>query len=70
MEMNSTRLLFVFVRSGLESTLERSPIARERTGLLLHQLYKAGTLPTEQYYRGSVTSEFSTCGTALHTNDL
>uniref|UniRef100_A0A4W5Q0R5 Eukaryotic translation initiation factor 4 gamma 1 n=1 Tax=Hucho hucho TaxID=62062 RepID=A0A4W5Q0R5_9TELE len=51
-EMNSTRLLFVFVRSGLESTLERSPIARERTGLLLHQLYKAGTLPTEQYYRG------------------
>uniref|UniRef100_A0A8C8JU75 Eukaryotic translation initiation factor 4 gamma 1 n=1 Tax=Oncorhynchus tshawytscha TaxID=74940 RepID=A0A8C8JU75_ONCTS len=51
-EINSTRLLFVFVRSGLESTLERSPIARERTGLLLHQLYKAGTLPTEQYYRG------------------
>uniref|UniRef100_A0A8C7HSH2 Eukaryotic translation initiation factor 4 gamma 1 n=1 Tax=Oncorhynchus kisutch TaxID=8019 RepID=A0A8C7HSH2_ONCKI len=51
-EMNSTPLLFVFVRSGLESTLERSPIARERTGLLLHQLYKAGTLPTEQYYRG------------------
>ncbi|CAB1349176.1 unnamed protein product [Coregonus sp. 'balchen'] len=51
-EMNSTPLLFVFVRSGLESTLERSPIARERMGLLLHQLYKAGTLPTEQYYRG------------------
>uniref|UniRef100_A0A4W5PB12 Eukaryotic translation initiation factor 4 gamma 1 n=1 Tax=Hucho hucho TaxID=62062 RepID=A0A4W5PB12_9TELE len=51
-EMNSTPLLFVFVRSGLESTLERSPIARERMGLLLHQLYKAGNLPTEQYYRG------------------
>ncbi|XP_031646938.1 eukaryotic translation initiation factor 4 gamma 1 isoform X13 [Oncorhynchus kisutch] len=51
-EMNSTPLLFVFVRSGLESTLERSPIARERMGLLLHQLYKAGTLPKEQYYRG------------------
>uniref|UniRef100_A0AAZ3RD57 Eukaryotic translation initiation factor 4 gamma 1 n=1 Tax=Oncorhynchus tshawytscha TaxID=74940 RepID=A0AAZ3RD57_ONCTS len=51
-EMNSTPLLFVFVRSGLESTLERSPIVRERMGLLLHQLYKAGTLPKEQYYRG------------------
>ncbi|KAL0973365.1 hypothetical protein UPYG_G00202500 [Umbra pygmaea] len=51
-EMNSTPLLFLFVRNGLESTLERSAIARERIGLLLHQLYKIGTLPAEQYYRG------------------
>ncbi|KAM3615524.1 uncharacterized protein V6R79_003497 [Siganus canaliculatus] len=51
-EMNSTQLLFVFVRNGLESTLERSTIAREHMGLLLHQLLKTGTLPTLQYYKG------------------
>ncbi|KAI1893865.1 hypothetical protein AGOR_G00128060 [Albula goreensis] len=51
-EMNSVQLLFVFVRNGIESTLERSTIAREHMGLLLHQLVKAGTLPTEQYYKG------------------
>lgn len=53
-EMNSTQLLSVFVRNGLESTLERSTIAREHMGLLLQQLIKAGVLPTEQYYHGSV----------------
>uniref|UniRef100_A0A674EHE2 Eukaryotic translation initiation factor 4 gamma, 1a n=1 Tax=Salmo trutta TaxID=8032 RepID=A0A674EHE2_SALTR len=51
-ELNSAPLLFVFVRNGLEDTLERSAIARERMGLLLHQLLKAGTLPTTQYYKG------------------
>lgn len=55
-EMNSTQLLFVFVRNGLESTLERSTIAREHMGLLLHQLIKTGMLPTQQYYKGSVRS--------------
>uniref|UniRef100_A0AAZ3NPT0 Eukaryotic translation initiation factor 4 gamma 1 n=1 Tax=Oncorhynchus tshawytscha TaxID=74940 RepID=A0AAZ3NPT0_ONCTS len=51
-ELNSTPLLFVFVRNGLENTLERSAIARERMGQLLHQLIKAGTLPTTEYYKG------------------
>uniref|UniRef100_A0A8C4GYM2 Eukaryotic translation initiation factor 4 gamma 1 n=1 Tax=Dicentrarchus labrax TaxID=13489 RepID=A0A8C4GYM2_DICLA len=51
-EMNSTQLLFVFVRNGLESTLERSTIAREHMGQLLHQLIKTGILPTQQYYKG------------------
>ncbi|XP_026229852.1 eukaryotic translation initiation factor 4 gamma 1a isoform X2 [Anabas testudineus] len=51
-ELNSTSLLYVFVRNGVESTLERSTIAREHMGLLLHQLVKAGTLPTQQYYKG------------------
>lgn len=55
-EMNSTQLLFVFVRNGLESTLERSTIAREHMGMLLHQLIKTGILPTEHYYKGSVWS--------------
>uniref|UniRef100_A0A8D0DGP7 Eukaryotic translation initiation factor 4 gamma 1 n=1 Tax=Sander lucioperca TaxID=283035 RepID=A0A8D0DGP7_SANLU len=51
-EMNSTQLLFVFVRNGLESTLERSTIAREHMGLLLQQLIKNDILPTQQYYNG------------------
>uniref|UniRef100_H3A733 Eukaryotic translation initiation factor 4 gamma 1 n=1 Tax=Latimeria chalumnae TaxID=7897 RepID=H3A733_LATCH len=51
-ELNSPTLLFIFVRNGIESTLERSTIAREHMGLLLYQLVKAGTLPKEQYYKG------------------
>uniref|UniRef100_A0AAV2J0Z0 Eukaryotic translation initiation factor 4 gamma 1-like n=1 Tax=Knipowitschia caucasica TaxID=637954 RepID=A0AAV2J0Z0_KNICA len=51
-EMNSPQLLYVFVRNGLESTLERSPIAREHLGLLMQQLVKNGTLPKPQYFKG------------------
>uniref|UniRef100_A0A8C6TF56 Eukaryotic translation initiation factor 4 gamma n=1 Tax=Neogobius melanostomus TaxID=47308 RepID=A0A8C6TF56_9GOBI len=51
-ELNSASLLFVFVRVGLESTLERSTIAREHMGLLLHHLIKAETLLPQQYYKG------------------
>ncbi|KAG9343267.1 hypothetical protein JZ751_014248 [Albula glossodonta] len=51
-EMNAEQLLFLFVRNGIESTLERSTIAREHMGLLLRQLVKAGTLPSQQYYKG------------------
>lgn len=51
-ELNSASLLFVFVRMGLEQTLERSTIAREHMGQLLHQLVKAETLPPQQYYKG------------------
>lgn len=51
-ELSSASLLYVFVRCGLESTLERSTIAREHMGLLLHQLIKAGTLLPQQYYKG------------------
>ncbi|XP_078791297.1 eukaryotic translation initiation factor 4 gamma 1a isoform X4 [Oryzias latipes] len=51
-ELNSASLLYVFVRNCVESTLERSTIAREHMGLLLHNLVKAGTLPTQQYFKG------------------
>ncbi|XP_046874129.1 eukaryotic translation initiation factor 4 gamma 1a isoform X2 [Hypomesus transpacificus] len=51
-EMNSGSLLFVFVRNGVESTLERSTIARQHMGLLLHQLYISGSLTAQQYYQG------------------
>uniref|UniRef100_A0A8C5YFG2 Eukaryotic translation initiation factor 4 gamma 1 n=1 Tax=Microcebus murinus TaxID=30608 RepID=A0A8C5YFG2_MICMU len=51
-ELSSPSLLFIFVRHGVESTLERSAIARERMGQLLHQLLYAGHLSTAQYYQG------------------
>uniref|UniRef100_A0A3Q3X251 Uncharacterized protein n=1 Tax=Mola mola TaxID=94237 RepID=A0A3Q3X251_MOLML len=51
-ELNSASLLHVFVRMGVESTLERSTSARQHMGLLLHHLVKEGTLPTQQYYKG------------------
>lgn len=53
-ELNSASLLFVFVRCGIESTLERSTVAREHMGSLLHNLVKDGILPTQQYYKGWV----------------
>ncbi|XP_075893467.1 eukaryotic translation initiation factor 4 gamma 1-like isoform X2 [Nelusetta ayraudi] len=51
-ELNSASLLYVFVRRGVESTLERRTVARERIGLLLYQLVKAGMLPKQQFYKG------------------
>ncbi|XP_029418500.1 eukaryotic translation initiation factor 4 gamma 1 isoform X12 [Nannospalax galili] len=51
-ELASPSLLFIFVRHGIESTLERSTIAREHMGQLLHQLLCVGLLPTAQYYQG------------------
>uniref|UniRef100_A0A4W4FZT4 Eukaryotic translation initiation factor 4 gamma, 1a n=1 Tax=Electrophorus electricus TaxID=8005 RepID=A0A4W4FZT4_ELEEL len=51
-ELNSPSLLFVFVRNGVESTLERSTIAREHMGQLLHRLISNSVLPTEQYHKG------------------
>uniref|UniRef100_A0A671FVC4 Eukaryotic translation initiation factor 4 gamma 1 n=1 Tax=Rhinolophus ferrumequinum TaxID=59479 RepID=A0A671FVC4_RHIFE len=51
-ELASPSLLFIFVRHGIESTLERSAIAREHMGQLLHQLLSAGHLSTAQYYQG------------------
>ncbi|XP_032386526.1 eukaryotic translation initiation factor 4 gamma 1a isoform X3 [Etheostoma spectabile] len=51
-ELNSASLLYVFVRNGVESTLERSTIARAHMGLLLQQLVKADLLPPAQYYKG------------------
>nr|XP_045007036.1 eukaryotic translation initiation factor 4 gamma 1 isoform X5 [Jaculus jaculus] len=51
-ELASPSLLFIFVRHGIESTLERSTIAREHMGRLLHQLLYTGHLSTAQYYQG------------------
>ncbi|XP_077412357.1 eukaryotic translation initiation factor 4 gamma 1a isoform X2 [Vanacampus margaritifer] len=51
-ELNSTALLYVFVRQGMESTLERSTSAREHIGMLLHKLIHLGTMPVPQYFKG------------------
>ncbi|XP_051989762.1 eukaryotic translation initiation factor 4 gamma 1-like isoform X4 [Xyrauchen texanus] len=51
-ELNSAPMLFVFVRNGVESTLERSTIAREHIGQLFQKLVKGGILPADQYHKG------------------
>ncbi|KAM9801706.1 eukaryotic translation initiation factor 4 gamma 1-like [Neosynchiropus ocellatus] len=51
-ELNCPQLLFVFVQTGLDYTLEKSPKAREDMGLLLQHLIKNQTLSTQQYYKG------------------
>ncbi|XP_061493447.1 eukaryotic translation initiation factor 4 gamma 1 isoform X2 [Rhineura floridana] len=51
-ELNCPSQLYIFVRNGIESTLERSTIAREHMGLLLYQLVKGDSLSKEQYYKG------------------
>lgn len=44
--------LHVFVRVGVESTLERSQITREHMGLLLLRLLQQGPLPRAQFLQG------------------
>ncbi|XP_070802000.1 eukaryotic translation initiation factor 4 gamma 1 isoform X3 [Pituophis catenifer annectens] len=51
-ELGCPTQLYIFVRNGIESTLERSTIAREHMGLLLYHLVKASHLSKEQYYKG------------------
>ncbi|XP_016420061.1 eukaryotic translation initiation factor 4 gamma 3-like [Sinocyclocheilus rhinocerous] len=50
-EMDQPSLLFVFVRMGLECTLERSQKAREHMGLLYYQLIQKGILPHSQLFK-------------------
>ncbi|XP_077458729.1 eukaryotic translation initiation factor 4 gamma 3 isoform X3 [Stigmatopora argus] len=48
----SSSPLQIFVRIGVESTLERSQITREHMGLLFYQLLQQGVLPKDQFYKG------------------
>nr|XP_009304365.1 eukaryotic translation initiation factor 4 gamma 3 isoform X2 [Danio rerio] len=52
LEIEQPSMLCVFVRMGLESTLERSQKAREHMGLLYYQLIQKGILPHSQLYKG------------------
>ncbi|XP_053542081.1 eukaryotic translation initiation factor 4 gamma 3 isoform X3 [Ictalurus punctatus] len=51
-ELEQATMLYVFVRVGVESTLERSQITREHMGQLFHQLLQAGSLSKSQFFKG------------------
>ncbi|MBN3307711.1 IF4G3 factor, partial [Amia calva] len=51
-ELDQPALLHVFVRVGVESTLERSQITRDHMGQLLFQLVQAGTLSKSEFFKG------------------
>ncbi|NWR62876.1 IF4G3 factor, partial [Bucorvus abyssinicus] len=51
-ELSTQNLLPVFVRVGVESTLERSQITRDHMGQLLHQLVQAGKLSKQDFFKG------------------
>lgn len=51
-ELEQPAMLYVFVRVGVESTLERSQITRDHMGQLLYQLLQAGSLLKLQFFKG------------------
>lgn len=51
-ELEQPSMLYVFVRVGVESTLERSQITRDHMGQLFHQLLQAGILSKPQFFKG------------------
>uniref|UniRef100_A0A8C5GRG5 Eukaryotic translation initiation factor 4 gamma, 3a n=1 Tax=Gouania willdenowi TaxID=441366 RepID=A0A8C5GRG5_GOUWI len=51
-ELNLGSQLHIFVRVGVESTLERSQITREHMGQLFFQLVQRGILPKPEFYKG------------------
>ncbi|XP_073937205.1 eukaryotic translation initiation factor 4 gamma 3 isoform X21 [Castor canadensis] len=51
-ELNAQGLLHVFVRVGVESTLERSQITRDHMGQLLYQLMQSEKLSKQDFFKG------------------
>nr|XP_041576368.1 eukaryotic translation initiation factor 4 gamma 3 isoform X14 [Taeniopygia guttata] len=51
-ELSAQNLLPVFVRVGVESTLERSQITRDHMGQLFHQLLHSGKLSKQDFFKG------------------
>lgn len=51
-ELDLGSQLYIFVRVGVESTLERSQITRDHMGQLFFQLVHQGILPKTQLYKG------------------
>ncbi|NXA71581.1 IF4G3 factor, partial [Thryothorus ludovicianus] len=51
-ELSAQSLLPVFVRTGVESTLERSQVTRDHLGQLLHQLVQSGKLNKQDFFKG------------------
>ncbi|XP_062871620.1 eukaryotic translation initiation factor 4 gamma 3 isoform X3 [Trichomycterus rosablanca] len=51
-ELEQPSMLYVFVRVGVESTLERSQITRDHMGQLFYQLLQAECLSKPQFFKG------------------
>uniref|UniRef100_A0AAY4EB52 Eukaryotic translation initiation factor 4 gamma 3-like n=1 Tax=Denticeps clupeoides TaxID=299321 RepID=A0AAY4EB52_9TELE len=51
-ELSQIAMLHVFVRVGVESTLERSQITRDHMGQLFYQLVQSETLSKAQFFSG------------------
>lgn len=51
-ELDLASQLHIFVRVGVESTLERSQITRDHMGQLFFQLLHQGILPKSEFYKG------------------
>lgn len=51
-ELDLVSQLHIFVRVGVESTLERSQITRDHMGQLFFQLLHQGILPKPEFYKG------------------
>ncbi|XP_008588928.1 PREDICTED: eukaryotic translation initiation factor 4 gamma 3 isoform X3 [Galeopterus variegatus] len=51
-ELSALGLLHVFVRVGVESTLERSQITRDHMGQLLYQLVQSEKLSKQDFFKG------------------
>nr|XP_021589710.2 eukaryotic translation initiation factor 4 gamma 3 isoform X3 [Ictidomys tridecemlineatus] len=51
-ELSAQGLLHVFVRTGVESTLERSQITRDHMGQLLYQLVQSEKLSKQDFFKG------------------
>ncbi|XP_045714559.1 eukaryotic translation initiation factor 4 gamma 3 isoform X6 [Phyllostomus hastatus] len=51
-ELSAQGPLHVFVRAGVESTLERSQITRDHMGRLLHQLVQSEKLSKQDFFKG------------------
>ena len=51
-ELKSPSVMHCFVSSAVNRVLERSTIARNQTGLLLHDLVKKGVFSVPVYIQG------------------
>lgn len=58
-ELGAQGPLHVFVKVGVEFTLERSQITRDHMGQLLYQLVQSEKLSKQDFFKGLVSSHLS-----------
>lgn len=69
-ELEQPAMLYVFVRVGVDSTLERSQITRDHMGQLLYQLLHAGILLKLQFFKGWDCNTFNILSSHEITNAM